>query len=371
MKVSWSNTIRFRSSGQLCQLVVAAYLMVFIAGPGLADDSLGASGKGMPVSEIIGSDGRMNLEQVRRTGYEGALDIAGFSVQIAPETGEPILTQLSGNDRDEERGWPGWFQCGMDDRIRAIAFYKGELVVGGIFDRAGDTDDVNGVARWDGSEWHSMGCGLHGASAEVHTMHVWITSGLHPDTLLVVGGVFATAGCGTPPATVNNVACWDGNSWEALGGGTNGGVFAGTTYDNGLVLGGAFTEASGSTANYIATWDGSDWGDLGAGADNFVHSLTIYDGDLYAGGEFTTMDNEDCSRIAMWDGEDWQEPDGGVSAPAGSDCATVHALLEYAGDLIVGGGFWKAGSSIVNYIASWNGSSWSALGTGLEANGPT
>ncbi|MBK8982239.1 MAG: hypothetical protein IPM38_07930 [Ignavibacteria bacterium] len=42
----------------------------------------------------------------------------------------------------------------------------------------------------------------------------------------------------------------------------------------------------------------------------------------------------------------------------------VHALTVYNGELIVGGQFTSAGGIPANYIAKWNGSSWSPLGAG-------
>ena len=45
----------------------------------------------------------------------------------------------------------------------------------------------------------------------------------------------------------------------------------------------------------------------------------------------------------------------------------VSALEIYEGELIVAGGFTSAGGIVVNGIAKWNGSAWSALGTGLSS----
>src|SRR5439155_10907178 len=42
------------------------------------------------------------------------------------------------------------------------------------------------------------------------------------------------------------------------------------------------------------------------------------------------------------------------------------SLIEYNGTLIVGGGFTMAGGQSAHGVASWNGSAWVALGTGLS-----
>jgi hypothetical protein len=44
---------------------------------------------------------------------------------------------------------------------------------------------------------------------------------------------------------------------------------------------------------------------------------------------------------------------------------TVNALAVSGGTLYAGGGFTYAGETAANYIAQWNGSSWSTLGSGI------
>jgi hypothetical protein len=63
--------------------------------------------------------------------------------------------------------------------------------------------------------------------------------------------------------------------------------------------------------------------------------------------------------IASWNGSAW--------SPLGSGMNNrVMALSIYEGELIAGGNFTTAGGSGANYIASWNGLSWLPLGTGLD-----
>ena len=45
---------------------------------------------------------------------------------------------------------------------------------------------------------------------------------------------------------------------------------------------------------------------------------------------------------------------------------TVFALDNYGGNLIAAGAFTNAGGVSVNNIAQWNGTSWSALGSGMN-----
>ena len=48
------------------------------------------------------------------------------------------------------------------------------------------------------------------------------------------------------------------------------------------------------------------------------------------------------------------------------DGDSVAALAVSGGTLYAGGNFTTAGGSAANYIAQWNGSSWSALGSGIQ-----
>ena len=55
----------------------------------------------------------------------------------------------------------------------------------------------------------------------------------------------------------------------------------------------------------------------------------------------------------------WSDVGGGM-------CDWVNASVVYNGELVVGGRFTCAGGVPANYIAKWNGTSWSALGTGMD-----
>ena len=48
------------------------------------------------------------------------------------------------------------------------------------------------------------------------------------------------------------------------------------------------------------------------------------------------------------------------------DSAVYAAAMDNAGNLYVGGDFTVAGDVPANNIAKWNGSSWSALGSGMN-----
>ena len=50
----------------------------------------------------------------------------------------------------------------------------------------------------------------------------------------------------------------------------------------------------------------------------------------------------------------------------GTNSAVNAAVVDGSGNLYIGGYFTFAGTGAANYIAKWNGSTWSALGTGMD-----
>ncbi|NIO09566.1 MAG: hypothetical protein GTO40_16815, partial [Deltaproteobacteria bacterium] len=80
---------------------------------------------------------------------------------------------------------------------------------------------------------------------------------------------------------------------------------------------------------------------------------------LIAGGLFTAAGEVEANYIASWDGSSWSPLGSGVNRP-------VRALTVYDSKLIAGGKFTTAGGVTANGIASWDGYSWSPLGSGMN-----
>jgi hypothetical protein len=135
-----------------------------------------------------------------------------------------------------------------------------------------------------------------------------------------------------------------------------------------LYAGGQFTTAGGVSANYIAQWDGNAWSSLGSGIGGsylhnpYVWALAMSGANLYAGGEFTTAGGVPANRIAKWNGSAWSALGSGMTGMY--DC--VWALAVSGTDLYAGGYFTNAGGVPANHIAKWNGSAWSGPGAGLN-----
>ncbi len=210
--------------------------------------------------------------------------------------------------------------AGPSPRVRDFTSAGGELIVGGLFTSAGGLP-VDDFARWTGSQWlafdkyEDLGCGaltvyagrvVVGSPGPMSVMTwtgtAWLPVGSnHPvdsvDALtvwrgqLIAGGFFDTT---TGPG--NHIAAFDGNTWNPLGAGIGGTVWALTAWDPDgpgpqeelLVAGGTFGMAGGLPASCIAAWDGNAWSALGAGVNARVNALAVHNNTLLVGGYFHT-----------------------------------------------------------------------------------
>ena len=90
-----------------------------------------------------------------------------------------------------------------------------------------------------------------------------------------------------------------------------------------------------------------------------VLALAASGTDLYVGGVFSQVGAVSASNIAKWDGSAWSALGSGTDG-------NVLAIAVDGTDIIVGGNFSSAGGTTVNNIAKWDGSNWTAMGSGIE-----
>jgi hypothetical protein len=91
-----------------------------------------------------------------------------------------------------------------------------------------------------------------------------------------------------------------------------------------------------------------------------VRALAVSGATLYAGGLFTTVGGNSAPYIARWDGSSWSALGSGMNA-------WVYALaVSGSGTLYAGGTFTTANGNAANYIAQWDGSAWSTIGSNLH-----
>src|SRR5204863_522704 len=116
-----------------------------------------------------------------------------------------------------------------------------------------------------------------------------------------------------------------------------------------LYAGGDFSTAGDNAANLIAKWDGSSWSALSSGmgggvpTGGGVHALAVSGSNLYAGRNFTTAGGNAANRIAKWNGSSW--------SALGSGIGGVRALVMLGSDMYAGGYLTMAGGKVSTYIA--------------------
>jgi len=97
-----------------------------------------------------------------------------------------------------------------------------------------------------------------------------------------------------------------------------------------------------------------------------VYALAVFDDGsgaaLYAGGDFTLAGGITAWRIAKWNGTHWSALGSGVA-----DYVNCLAVFDdgFGSSLYAGGNFTVAGGTSAIFIAKWNGASWSGVGGGM------
>lgn len=199
--------------------------------------------------------------------------------------------------------------------------------------------------------------------AAVTTIGALVRAIVEDDEYVYIGGSFSNF---NGDGSADNIARYSKSTgtWDALAT-LNGVVRTLAVASNGdLYIGGQFTNAGGvANADYLTRWDGSSFNAVGnpnTGAASIVSVNALkFDlvGNLYIGGSFSNWaDIANADGIVMWDGSSYSALSTGVSGGSGS----VEALSVGIGNIVyLGGDF----TSPATYIASWDGSSFSSLGT--------
>jgi hypothetical protein len=163
--------------------------------------------------------------------------------------------------------------------------------------------------------------------------------------------------------------------WGSLGTGFNGIVYAiAEDKQNGRIyFGGAFSTANGVTVNGITYWNGTTFVAMGgtpgvSGGNADVYAIAVApNGDVWIGGEFTDVGGSTSDGVAYWDisAGAWVQITVGT---AGDDIYSI--AINSTGIVYIAGDFtnWNAVAA-ADYIAQFDGSAWTAVGTpSLSAN---
>jgi hypothetical protein len=329
---------------------------------------------GRPVHKIASWDGLgwAPLDPDPGQGLFSAGAMAVYDSGSGPElvvatgltAGAAIVSGLARSDGMTWAPLDGPSGMGIEGDIEAFAVYgpsgDEELYVGGWFDRAGGLD-ISYLARWNGVRWMDVaGPGGAGLNGQVSALAVF-DDGLGP--LLYAGGSFEFAD-GQPAV---GLARWNGNSWSPLPGEPIGRIVSELeVFDDGTGPA-LYTISSGGKPE---RWDGSDLVPLVTddGTElTYMRSMAVFDDGggpaLYLAasqaGAVQACGGAPSDKIARWDGH-------GCSAVPGHFDQTWALTLAVAdagdGDKLYAGDYFTTIDGVVmNGIASWDGTSWSAL----------
>lgn len=232
--------------------------------------------------------------------------------------------------------------------LYSLIQYNGNVIACGEFDRVGNKN-ISGIMQWNGSAWDSLGSGLSGnivGGPPVMYPHDMCVFG----TDLIVAGNFLEAG----GVTVNGIARWDGTQWHNLGSGFNGTVYGICVYNGELYAGGDFTMSGSNALKCIAKWDGTNWVDPGfrmyynnPGYYSFVHTLKVFDTKMYISGGFDRIEIGSAihhgQAICAYDGTTVDTLSGGITGKE------VEGIMMFNGELYAGGGINNTNSFIAKY----------------------
>jgi hypothetical protein len=283
--------------------------------------------------------------------------------------GLPETFNIARWDRDNNI----WSSVGggfYDGFVQAMATFDAgsgpELVVGGNFSgtNSGVPYTAN-IARWNGSEWSALGTGI--PTEFVSAMTTWDGAG---GNRLYVGGRFPTAG-GVP---ANGIAAWDGTQWHSMGDGLTGWQpYVGhmMVWDDGsgekLYVGGRFNTMDGLNIPLLARWDGETWEQVGSGLINDntlfgIESMAVYDDGsgpaLYVGGYEFHAPGQPVGNVSKWDGQQWTT----VGPLYDGRCTDLCVFDDGNGPGLyrTGNAFWELG-----YFARLVGDDWEMVGGGI------
>ena len=255
--------------------------------------------------------------------------------------------------------WSGgtWTSLGssLNGVPRAFAFLGSDVYAGGTFERTGGIGIGNGVLKYNGS-WNAIGTGTE--FGEVNAIYA------NGNTFLI-GGVFDQAG---DVGARNLATLTNGTTWAAAfpGTGPDNSVRAITISGTDVYIGGTFRSVGTVAAHRIAKWNTvtNTWSTLGTGLSGFtsenssISAIAVVGNKVYAGGTFSNIGGVFTSNIAMWNGTAWTAMGTGLNASVGF-------IIAKGEDIYVGGSFTAAGAVTTNRVAKWNGTAWSSLNSAI------
>ncbi|MES2592189.1 MAG: hypothetical protein V4608_09915 [Bacteroidota bacterium] len=332
----------------VCQDKLFAFSGVFTAGVGF---SLG----------YLGDENLKGMQVLNNNKWESE----GLDIQGVVLTAMPLNNQLyiggKFNTKRQPRTYAvalydslGWSTVGSPSpfgetaKVLSIEKYKNEVYVGGDIGGGSGENFSEGIARWNGTSWNSVGIGKksdyanklsNGLPGLVRTLTVY-------NDELYAGGDFMTA----DGKFVHGITRWNGQDWRPVGLGVDGSVWSLAVYKNELYAAGKFTNVGGVPAQSLAKWDGKDWTVISLpiqlSSEELIKTIYVHDGMLYIAGKFIySSETFDIKNIMKFDGNKLYPVGTPEKLTEASNkvvygfSGVINTLVTYKDELCVGGQF--------------------------------
>ena len=182
------------------------------------------------------------------------------------------------------------------------------------------------------------------------------------NNLLYSGGNFNTVdnsiGC-------DGVSIWDGTNWSTNTSFNSNPSTKRIIFFQNMLFMSSSTQFDGGIFYNIG---GSNWQNL-ANMNSQIQCMCIYHNKLYVGGDFSNVDGMPASFIACYDGTNWSALGSGIWCTQFPGHVT--AMCVWNDKLFVGGSFDQADGLTVHSLAAWNDTTWSDVGGGVTYTSPT
>ena len=253
--------------------------------------------------------------------------------------------------------------------IRIIAIKDEWIYVGGQFHGVGAVSSSN-IIRYNTTtqEWSKLGAS-NALSRHSKEDNAYVTAIAFQDDYVYVGGNFTNVN-GMPTFSI---ARWNSvtDTWDSVGRGINGQVFAIVPDGEDLYVGGRFVGAGelltgpARRARNMARWTNGAWATMKGGTDEVVWDMALDKGKIYVGGNFDSAGTLSAKRVAAWDigSEEWENLGEGLTKHFVPTVSSLSTNGEY---IYAGGNFAKTGFDSLSNIARWDGSRWNPLGSGVD-----
>ncbi|MBX3407533.1 MAG: hypothetical protein KF869_12305 [Phycisphaeraceae bacterium] len=169
--------------------------------------------------------------------------------------------------------------------VMTMVRYGSDLIFAGAF-----TQPSRLVGRFDGATWHPMG--MSGRGGWMFALCV------HEGDLYVAGDFWEED---DEERQLHGVARWNGTDWESVGGGLGRTpwVYTMASTIDGLIVTGENLRINGELIGRMARWDGQQWSDFGVGNIR-IETILPEPGGMLVGGDFGVIGGVVSAKLAEY-----------------------------------------------------------------------